>query len=101
MHSGVESSIVKGILNRPKIKGMDATSNIYKFAGLYLADSAGLKTAMDLKFKQSDLKQKYFIARLDPRYEEVLAAELKTHSSEPILTALSRSLALTYWKKKT
>jgi hypothetical protein len=90
MHSEVESSVVKGILNRPKIKGMDATSNIYKFAGLYLADSAGLKTAMDQKFKQSDLKQKYFIARLEPGYEEALAAELKTHSPEPIVTAIKQ-----------
>lgn len=94
MRSEVDSSVVKTILNRPKIKGMDATSNIYKFAGLYLADSAGLKTAMDQKFKQSDLKQKYFIAKLEPVYGTALAAELKTYSREPIATAVKQIIGV-------
>ncbi|GGA95708.1 hypothetical protein [Mucilaginibacter rubeus] len=84
----IESKVIQSIVSKPKIKGMDATSNIYKFLGLYLADNIGLKSVMDQKFAQSELKQKYFIAKLAPDYTALLVQEVNSRTSDPISTVI-------------
>lgn len=62
----VESSKVVSIISKLPIKGIDATSNIYKFAGLYLAAKEDLKNTLKEKYSRGDLKQKYFLSKIEP-----------------------------------
>jgi len=81
----IEISKVVSIISKAPLKGLSATSNIYKFAGLYLSAKKELKQQLKEKFQQSDLKQKYFLTKID--------ADLKTQLEKEVLE-LDEPLAL-------
>lgn len=74
--TAVSKDEVLEILNKKAVKGVDATSNIYKFAGLYLAAKEDLKNKFDEKYNSANLKQKYFLTLIEPTYSGKLLSEL-------------------------
>jgi hypothetical protein len=72
----VDPKTVKDIINKRPVKGVGATSNIYKLSGLYLASKCELKNVYLSKFRESDLKQKYFLALIEPEFKKDLISEL-------------------------
>lgn len=73
----VDSQSVVTIVSRPPIKGMNATSNIYKFSGLYLSSKKELSALYKTKFEESDLMQKYFISKVDSSFTPLLHKEIE------------------------
>jgi len=85
-----EDKIVSIISKRP-IKGMDAASNIYKIAGLYLAAKEKVYKELQKKFNYGNLRQKYFLFKIEPDLEEKLKKCLYTIKQEdPILILLKK-----------
>ncbi len=82
----VEVSKVNSIISKPPVKGFSATSNIYKFAGLYLSAKENLQQQLREKFEQSDLKQKYFLTKIEPT--------LKAQLQKEVLDLNNQSLAI-------
>lgn len=72
----VEISKVVSIISKAPIKGFSATSNVYKFAGLYLSAKKELSQKISEKYQQSDLKQKYFLTKIEPSLKEKLEKEI-------------------------
>ncbi|RXQ95706.1 hypothetical protein EO244_07540 [Ancylomarina salipaludis] len=72
----VEVSIITSIVSKTPIKGISATSNIYKFAGLYLSAKSELNQRFIEKYKQSDFKQKYFLSKIEPTLKIQLEKEV-------------------------
>lgn len=77
----VDEDVVKEILSKKPIKGVDATSNIYKFSGLYLAAKEVSKQAFINKFNNANLRQKYFLALIEPDLMESLKSQVETSKS--------------------
>lgn len=71
----VNTDVVTPIISRQPIKGISASSNIYKLSGLYLLSKDKVSKLYDDKFENSDLKQKYFISKIEPNYYSILAKE--------------------------
>jgi len=72
----VDISKVVSIVSKAPIKGISATSNIYKFAGLYLSAKNELSQQLKEKYQQSDLKQKYFLSKIEPSLQIQLSKEV-------------------------
>lgn len=72
----VDPSKVVSIIAKTPIKGISATSNIYKFAGLYLSAKNELSQQLEEKYLQSDLKQKYFLCKIEPSLKPRLLKEI-------------------------
>jgi len=81
----VNKDEVLDILNKKAVKGVDATSNIYKFAGLYLAAKDDLKGKFEEKYNSGNLKQKYFLTLVEPNYSGKLLSELSNVSDPTTL----------------
>lgn len=80
----IEVSKVVTIVSKAPIKGISATSNIYKFAGLYLSATNELSEQLKEKYKQSDLKQKYFLSKIEPSLKIQLSKEVSELSDDPL-----------------
>lgn len=80
-NESVDEGEVKAIVSKKAIKGVDATSNIYKFSGLYLASKKTLGENLRNKFQNANLKQKYYLSLIEPFFQESLKEEL--NSCEP------------------
>ncbi|MFY1611820.1 hypothetical protein ACOMSG_03100 [Macellibacteroides fermentans] len=72
----VDSQSVAAILSKTPIKGISATSNIYKFSGLYLLSMQELAALYKTKFEESSLIQKYFISKVDSSFTSLLYIEI-------------------------
>jgi len=72
----VDISKVVSIVSKAPIKGISAISNIYKFAGLYLSAKNELSQQLKEKYQQSDLKQKYFLSKIEPSLQIQLSKEV-------------------------
>ncbi len=72
----IEISKIISIISKPPVKGFSATSNVYKFVGLYLSAKNELSHQLKEKYQQSDLKQKYFLARIEPTLKAQLENEV-------------------------
>lgn len=72
----VKKEDVLEIINKKGVKGVDASSNIFKFSGLYLAAKDELKLKLNEKFSNSNLKQKYFLTLIEPNLTSQLIADL-------------------------
>ncbi|MBL7921658.1 MAG: hypothetical protein JNJ40_15195 [Bacteroidia bacterium] len=81
----VSKDEVLEIFNKKAVKGVDATSNIYKFAGLYLAAKDDLKGKFEEKYNSGNLKQKYFLTLVEPNYSGKLLSELSNVSDPTTL----------------
>ena len=79
----IEVSKVVSIISKAPIKGISATSNIYKFAGLYLSAKKELAQQLKEKYQQSDLKQKYLLSKIEPSFKSQLSKEV-SESSNPL-----------------
>jgi hypothetical protein len=72
----VDDSDITAIIGKPSIKGISASSNVFKFAGLYLAAQDKLWENLILKYNQSDIKYKYFIAKIEPKLMDNLKSDI-------------------------
>ncbi|PCJ28515.1 MAG: hypothetical protein COA97_00760 [Flavobacteriales bacterium] len=68
----VKEEQVSSIMSKKSVKGISATSNIYKFSGLYLASKDKLLSIFQEKFNSENLKQQYFLAKIEPSFYSLL-----------------------------
>lgn len=80
----INVSKVVAIVSKAPIKGISATSNIYKFAGLYLSAKNELSQQLKEKYQQSDLKQKYFLSKIEPSLKTQLTKEVLELNNDPL-----------------
>jgi len=80
----IDVSKVVAIVSKAPIKGISATSNIYKFAGLYLSAKNELSQQLKEKYQQSDLKQKYFLSKIEPSLIIQLSKEVLELNKDPL-----------------
>lgn len=80
----VEVSKVVSIVSKAPVKGLSAISNVYKFAGLYLSAKSELSQQLKEKYKQSDLKQKYFLTKIEPSFKTQLESEVSSLNNHPL-----------------
>jgi len=80
----VEVSKVVSIVSKAPLKGISATSNVFKFAGLYLSAKDVLSQQLKEKYQQSDLKQKYFLTKIEPSLKGQLSKEVLDLPHQPI-----------------
>lgn len=73
----VREEEVNNILEKRPIKGFDATTNIYKLAGLYLSSKGLVKSLLFDKFDKANLRQKYFLSLIEPDLIQPLKEEVK------------------------
>jgi hypothetical protein len=88
----VESSKIMSITSKPRVKGIDATSNIFKLCGLYLASKNDLIKTIQEKYNQSDFKQKYFLCKIEPSLYDRLTKEVIGNKTEDFSVIISRIL---------
>lgn len=80
----IEVSKVVSIISKAPVKGLSAISNVYKLAGLYLSAKSELSQQLQEKYLQSDLKQKYFLTKIEPSLKTLLEEEVKTLKNHPL-----------------
>jgi hypothetical protein len=80
----VDVSKVVSIVSKAPVKGLSAVSNVYKFAGLYLSAKSELSQQLKEKYQQSDLKQKYFLTKIEPTLKHLLENEVKELQNQPL-----------------
>jgi hypothetical protein len=80
----IEISKVVGLVSKTPIKGISATSNIYKFVGLYLSAKNELSQQLKEKYQHSDLKQKYFLSKIEPSFQIQLSKDALELKSDPL-----------------
>jgi hypothetical protein len=80
----IDKSKVVSIVSKAPIKGISATSNIYKFAGLYLSAKNELSQQLKEKYQQSDLKQKYFLSKIEPSLKIQLSKDVLELNDDPL-----------------
>ena len=85
-----EISKVIALVSKPPIKGISATSNIYKFSGLYLSAKNELSQQLLEKFQQGDLKQKYFLSKIEPSLKAQLSKELLGQNNNPLAILIKK-----------
>lgn len=81
----IEISKVISIVSKAPIKGLSAMSNVYKFAGLYLSAKTELSQQLKEKYQQSDLKQKYFLTKIEPSLKPYLSKEISELDNRPLV----------------
>lgn len=80
----IEVSKVVSIILKAPVKGLSAISNVYKFAGLYLSAKSELSQQLQEKYLQSDLKQKYFLTKIEPSLKTQLEKEVIALQNQPL-----------------
>ena len=60
------------IISKPPVKGIDATSNIFKLAGLYLGAKDQLKEKLRERFNRGDIKEQFFLSKIEPSLKRLL-----------------------------
>lgn len=80
----VEVFKVVSIISKAPVKGLSAISNVYKFAGLYLSAKSELSQQLKEKYQQSDLKQKYFLTKIEPSLKAQLENEVIALQNQPL-----------------
>lgn len=88
----IDSQSVVTIVSRPPIKGMNATSNIYKFSGLYLSSKKELSALYKTKFEESDLMQKYFISKVDSSFTPLLHKEIEKITNDNAISIVLKQI---------
>lgn len=80
----IEITKVIALVSKPPIKGISAISNIYKFSGLYLSAKNELSQQLNEKYQQGDLKQKYFLSKIETSFQAQLSKELLGLHNNPL-----------------
>ena len=83
-----EDSIGKTI-NRPAVKGIDYSNNIYCFIGVHLASNIQLTKEINEKFQKFSLKNKFALSLCFKDFENVLRNTYKTAENDPYIFLLS------------
>ncbi|MGJ8733437.1 MAG: hypothetical protein ACSHW4_09835, partial [Cellulophaga sp.] len=82
------------IISKPPIKGFDATSNIFKFAGLYLGAKEQLKNKLTERFNKGNIKEQFFLSKIEPSLNECLIANLSIDFNNPFLILVNKLLGI-------
>ncbi|WP_026705042.1 PD-(D/E)XK nuclease domain-containing protein [Flavobacterium soli] len=90
----VDTSKIVAIVTKTPIKGISAISNVYKFAGLYLSAKDELSQQMIEKYDQSDLKQKYFLTKVEPSLISRLSKDILEIDDDPLVNLVSTVLGV-------
>ncbi|WP_295199527.1 hypothetical protein [uncultured Chryseobacterium sp.] len=85
----VDVSKVISIISKAPVKGLSAISNVYKLAGLYLSAKSEVSKQLREKYQQSDLKQKYFLTKIEPSLKTQLEYEVKALQTEPLAVLIN------------
>lgn len=74
---------VIAIIAKPPIKGIDATSNIFKFSGLYLGAKDQLKDKLIERFQKGNTKEQFFLSKVEPSLKGLLIQGLNLDLDDP------------------
>jgi hypothetical protein len=78
------------IISKPPIKGIDATSNIFKFTGLYLGAKEQLKDKLIERFNKGDLKEQFFLSKIEPSFNKLLIDNLSIDLNNPFSVLVNK-----------
>jgi hypothetical protein len=79
-HEIVDESVVLGIINKPLVKGLGISSNIFKLSGFYLLNKNRLKKIFFTKYNQGSISQKYFLSKIEPELKDDLKKVVALHN---------------------
>ena len=82
------------IISKPPIKGIDATSNIFKFAGLYLGAKDHLKNKLVERFNSADIKEQFFLSKIETSLNSLLSENLILNLNNPFSVILNKLFGL-------
>lgn len=82
--NSINESEFERFINKPAIRGIDFSSNIFKFLGIYLVNKKLLSSKLEQKFKQSNIKNKFVIALIEEHYKSGLQLELNNKEDKDI-----------------
>lgn len=85
----VDVSKVISIISKVPVKGISAISNVYKLVGLYLAAKSEVSKHLREKYQQSDLKQKYFLTKIEPSLKTQLEQDVKALQTQPLAVLIN------------
>ena len=75
--------LVRRIINRPPVKGIDYSNNIYCFIGIHLASSELYTKELDEKFNSFSLKNKFALSLIFKDYHERLRNSFDKFKDDP------------------
>jgi hypothetical protein len=78
------------VISKPPIKGIDATSNIFKFAGLYLGAKEHLNDKLIERFKRGDIKEQFFLSKIEPSLKNSLIENQKIELKNPFSVLVNK-----------
>ena len=90
MEEQVAIEEIDSIISKSPIKGIDATSNIYKLAGLFLASKGKYLELLKTKYTKCDLRQKYFLSKIEPSFKTQLIEDIRCTPSESMAALLKK-----------
>lgn len=88
----VNESELTRFINKPPIRGIDFSSNIFKLLGIYLLNKELISSRLKLKFNQSNIKNKFVIASIEEQYKTELSKELNNKEEGGIYYPIIRYL---------
>lgn len=78
------------IISKPSLKGIDATSNIFKFSGLYLGAKDQLKDKLIERFQKGNTKEQFFLSKVEPSLKDLLIQNLNLDLTDPFSVLLNK-----------
>lgn len=78
-----EESVVKGIIERPPIKGIDYSNNIYCFIGILLASNGAFFDEIKNRFESFSLKNRFALSLFFDECEKWMRASNYTTNGDP------------------
>jgi hypothetical protein len=84
----ISSEQALSILNKPKIKGLDFSTNIFKMIGLSLSSFEDFENSIQQKFNQTTLKNKYIIQKAIPSFNASFITALKNEYEQNLITQI-------------
>lgn len=82
-HIKESDDLVRRIIHRPPVKGIDYSNNIYCFIGIHLASSELQTKEIDKKFNSFSLKNKFAISLIFKNYYERLCDTFYEFKDDP------------------
>lgn len=82
------------IISKPPVKGIDATSNIFKLAGLYLGAKDQLKERLTERFNRGDIKEQFFLSKIEPSLKNVLIDNLSIDLNNSFSVLINKLLGI-------
>lgn len=81
----IDSEKIDREVQRSPVKGISFADNVFKLIGFQLASNRSLSSYVERKYSNTSLKNKYFISKFEPSFQEKLASELNDESSLGVL----------------